>query len=46
MFALPIKFWHGGAFFEHTHRLLASGAVFFDDDSRRLALAQGPAEME
>lgn len=24
MFALPIKFWHGGAFFEHTHRLLAS----------------------
>jgi heme a synthase len=28
MFALPIKFWHGGAFFEHTHRLLASGAGF------------------
>lgn len=26
MFALPIKFWHGGAFFEHTHRLLASAA--------------------
>jgi cytochrome c oxidase assembly protein subunit 15 len=25
MFALPIKFWVGGAFFEHTHRLLASG---------------------
>jgi cytochrome c oxidase assembly protein subunit 15 len=24
MFALPIKFWRGGAFFEHTHRLLAS----------------------
>jgi len=24
MFALPIKFWTGGAFFEHTHRLLAS----------------------
>lgn len=24
MFALPIRFWHGGAFFEHTHRLLAS----------------------
>jgi len=24
MFALPIKFWNGGAFFEHTHRLLAS----------------------
>ena len=24
MFALPIKFWIGGAFFEHTHRLLAS----------------------
>lgn len=24
MFALPIKFWKGGAFFEHTHRLLAS----------------------
>ena len=23
MFALPIKFWKGGAFFEHTHRLLA-----------------------
>jgi cytochrome c oxidase assembly protein subunit 15 len=28
MFALPIKFWTGGAFFEHTHRLLASGAGF------------------
>jgi len=28
MFALPIKFWKGGAFFEHTHRLLASGAGF------------------
>jgi cytochrome c oxidase assembly protein subunit 15 len=28
MFALPIKFWRGGAFFEHTHRLLASGAGF------------------
>ena len=26
MFALPFKFWHGGAFFEHSHRLLASGA--------------------
>ena len=26
MFALPIKFWKGGALFEHTHRLLASGA--------------------
>ena len=25
MFALPFKFWKGGAFFEHTHRLLASG---------------------
>jgi cytochrome c oxidase assembly protein subunit 15 len=24
MFALPIKFWKGGAFFEHTHRLLAT----------------------
>lgn len=24
MFALPIRFWKGGAFFEHTHRLLAS----------------------
>lgn len=24
MFALPIKFWRGGALFEHTHRLLAS----------------------
>lgn len=24
MFALPIKFWHGGAFFEHSHRLLGS----------------------
>ena len=24
MFALPIQFWTGGAFFEHTHRLLAS----------------------
>jgi len=28
MFALPIKFWRGGAFFEHSHRLLASGAGF------------------
>jgi cytochrome c oxidase assembly protein subunit 15 len=26
MFALPVKFWKGGAFFEHTHRLLASAA--------------------
>ena len=26
MFALPIQFWKGGAFFEHSHRLLASGA--------------------
>jgi len=26
MFALPVKFWKGGAFFEHSHRLLASGA--------------------
>lgn len=24
MFALPIKFWKGGAFYEHTHRLWAS----------------------
>jgi len=29
MFALPVKFWHGGAFFEHTHRLLASAAGLF-----------------
>jgi len=28
MFALPIKFWTGGAFFEHTHRLLASAVGF------------------
>jgi len=28
MFALPIKFWRGGAFFEHTHRLLASAVGF------------------
>lgn len=28
MFALPIRFWHGGAFFEHTHRLLASAVGF------------------
>jgi cytochrome c oxidase assembly protein subunit 15 len=28
MFALPFKFWTGGAFFEHTHRLLASAAGF------------------
>ena len=28
MFALPIRFWHGGAFFEHTHRLLASTVGF------------------
>jgi cytochrome c oxidase assembly protein subunit 15 len=25
MFALPFKFWKGGAFYEHTHRLVASG---------------------
>jgi cytochrome c oxidase assembly protein subunit 15 len=25
MFALPFKFWQGGAFYEHTHRLAASG---------------------
>jgi cytochrome c oxidase assembly protein subunit 15 len=24
MFALPIKFWKGGAFYEHTHRLLGT----------------------
>jgi len=24
MFALPIKFWKGGAFFEHSHRLIAT----------------------
>src|SRR6516225_5595581 len=24
MFALPIKFWKGGALYEHTHRLWAS----------------------
>jgi len=29
MFALPFKFWKGGALFEHSHRLLASGAGFF-----------------
>ena len=28
MFWLPFKFWHGGAFFEHSHRLLASGTGF------------------
>jgi len=28
MFALPIKLWVGGAFFEHTHRLLASVVGF------------------
>lgn len=28
MFALPLKFWKGGAFFEHTHRLLASAVGF------------------
>ena len=28
MFALPFKFWKGGALFEHSHRLLASGAGF------------------
>jgi cytochrome c oxidase assembly protein subunit 15 len=28
MFALPVKFWKGGAFFEHTHRLLASAVGF------------------
>jgi cytochrome c oxidase assembly protein subunit 15 len=25
MFALPFKFWTGGIFYEHTHRLVASG---------------------
>ena len=25
MFALPFKFWKGGTFYEHTHRLWASG---------------------
>src|ERR1700744_1931092 len=24
MYALPIKFWKGGVFYEHTHRLFAS----------------------
>ncbi|MEY2465883.1 MAG: heme a synthase, partial [Verrucomicrobiota bacterium] len=28
MFALPFKFWHGGVFYEHTHRLWASGVGF------------------
>lgn len=28
MFALPFKFWKGGAFHEHTHRLVASGVGF------------------
>jgi cytochrome c oxidase assembly protein subunit 15 len=28
MFALPIKFWTGGALFEHTHRLLASAVGY------------------
>ena len=28
MFALPIKFWRGGALYEHTHRLWASGVGF------------------
>ena len=28
MFALPFIFWKGGAFFEHTHRLLASVVGF------------------
>jgi cytochrome c oxidase assembly protein subunit 15 len=28
MFALPIRFWTGGAFFVHTHRLLASAVGF------------------
>jgi heme a synthase len=46
MFALPIKFWTAGIFYEHTHRLLASGVGIFDDDSRRLALAQGFAQMD
>lgn len=25
MFLLPVRFWQGGAFFEHSHRLLAAG---------------------
>jgi cytochrome c oxidase assembly protein subunit 15 len=28
MFALPFKFWKGGVFYEHTHRLWASGVGF------------------
>lgn len=28
MYALPIKFWKGGVFYEHTHRLLASVVGF------------------
>ncbi len=28
MFALPFKFWTGGALYEHSHRLLASGVGF------------------
>ena len=39
MFALPIKFWTGGAFFEHTHRLLASDYV------QRRALRQRIAQV-
>jgi heme a synthase len=28
MFALPFKFWTGGALYEHSHRLVASGVGF------------------
>src|ERR1044071_3088561 len=28
MFALPVKFWTGGALYEHSHRLVASGVGF------------------
>jgi cytochrome c oxidase assembly protein subunit 15 len=28
MYALPIKFWRGGVFYEHTHRLMASVVGF------------------
>jgi len=29
MFLFPVSQWVGGIFFEHTHRLIASGVGFF-----------------
>ena len=46
MFLFPPSKWIGGIFYEHTHRLWATVVGFDDDDSGRLALAQGFALMD